>query len=416
MPFAFVALAGCVALVPPGLKNDISSKSGVSDKPSEAPNQAGLQTPSPAPNASKTPSPNASTSYGVFPSPSPSASASGGVTPAPSASPSVLITPTLAPTPTPTPVPTPTPTPVPTPTPTPLPTPTPAPTPTPLPDSIFKISFGKNTGGPLGLETVYSERLGTSEPSLWIEHDAIAGSTAGDMYLQVKRIPAIWVSSNCKNCSGIMEPNYNHNAVFKKTNKDGEFEFLRMGPVDKKAMGNVYVALPRWYFAFFPLWDGTSQSPPALITSVYQGIGYSEVTFNSTIWPEGRTARFSGENYFAKDPDKLSGTEEDVANERTAFTGTAAYFVGRTSSGGEYYGKNTIFRITPQLGGASKVEVVGSAISAFLNNPDINYKCLTYNFVYAKNEHKFYMLVQKEVDSYLDRIIYRISEDALNTP
>jgi len=256
------------------------------------------------------------------------------------------------------------------------------------------------------------------------------------MYIQVDGIPSGWVCSYIKDCDNL---NARHTATFKKTSNGNEFEFAAVNKIESDPVWQdrrKYYGWGRWEFALSALWEKIGQQPPALITGASHGDDYSEIVFNSSIWPEGKTARFSGANYFAKDPDhydwpnrppeaKLIGTDQDIAIERTAFTGTTAYFIGRTSKGEKGIdlnaGSHKIFRITPQSGGNPKVEVVGSAISKFLNEADSGcsgscFGVTVYNFVYSKNDRMFYILANPVGNSSDHFNLYRISEDALNTP
>ncbi|MBI2644834.1 Ig-like domain-containing protein [Candidatus Uhrbacteria bacterium] len=104
LPLAFIALAGCVALIPP-LNGSDPAQTSSSAKPAESPLPTGSQDQSPAPNTdvSSSPSVSPSVSASVYITPSPSQSA--GQTSSPSTTPVQTATPVSTPIPTPTPTP-----------------------------------------------------------------------------------------------------------------------------------------------------------------------------------------------------------------------------------------------------------------------------------------------------------------------
>ena len=401
LPLALIALAGCVALVPPGLKVDTaaSPKSDVSGNPS------GTSNTSASPAQSQTPVP--------------SASASAGVTPTPTA--------------------------------TPIPTPTP--TPTPVPKSILQMQFDTRDISSPGVERVSFKNSG-----VLINADggmgnkgkiaSIAQTASGDMYIQVS-IPTDSVSVLCPTCDIINLSNFHSSyGVFKKTKIADEFEFVAMAKKEvlganySPDAGKIRYAYNARDFSLSGFAEAASLSVTPLVKSV--DVAKKEIIFDTSVWPTNTgnlvlsdvaSGDFFGQDdnngsnngYYQECPD--AGCENNralaVVRERMAFTGTTAYFVGRggIQPGDDmsllwYASRNTtIFRIREN----GLKEAVGKSVTDFIVNakarkPTDSYpynypnSYVVYNFTYSQADGKFYIFMEYPGFS---TGLYRVSEDAL---
>ncbi|MBI2644836.1 hypothetical protein HYW94_01505 [Candidatus Uhrbacteria bacterium] len=322
----------------------------------------------------------------------------------------------------------------PTPVPTPTPSPTPTPVPTPLPDNILKINFVP-VEGVAGLERVsgiggYLGKRQENNPG----QEGLALSASGDMYIQTI-IPHGSTPLLCSTCDTELVQ-FRNFAIFKKTSVKDEFEYIALGqkktviPGQPDSGKTFYGEYPRRDFAFSKLTEAASVSvAPWVVKSV--DVAKKEISFNTSVWTKNtgslKLSDVASADIFGLDDDKTYDDGPDygkapcvdatceneraltVVRERTAFTGTTAYFIGRTSASVRIAGdpRTSIFRVHE----TGEKEVVGKNIVEYFKSFGSSYgPAVVYHFVYSQSEKKFYILTS--VKAYGDRL-YRISEEAL---